>query len=183
MLSTFVAGPYVGAWGGSSVGITRNGFRIRQESRAQAIDETDVYGLSTIDLVYRGGNVHIIWTGKEYGFGGGDSGSMLAFWPWVGVGGLGQMVDVNFPMGRMGSTMSQPLVLTVVAGSRAADNAAPTSLTAGKTILSPNNNLELIFNSELREVPVELQCLPYEPGNAGDPDPAGADIRWFELTI
>jgi hypothetical protein len=42
------------------------------------IDETDAFGGSVIDYVYRGGNVFLSFVSKAY-----KAGSITPFWPWA----------------------------------------------------------------------------------------------------
>lgn len=62
------------------------------------------------------------------------------------------------------------MVLTATPNTPAA--AAPASLTATASILAPNFDARLLFDSRLREVPVRLQLLPF----------SSTGIRWFTIT-
>jgi hypothetical protein len=133
------------------VGITESGYEIQTESSAEMVNQTDAYGDSVIDAVYRGGNWFIQFTSKAY-----KAGSITPFWPW---GSLGVLLTTAAPLGRLASDVAAATVLTAVANTPAA--AAPATLTASKSILAPNSPARLLFDSRVRNVPVRLQLLPY----------------------
>lgn len=150
-LDTFVAGRYSGAYNSVDVGITQEGYTLQQDSDGELINETDAYGGSVIDWVFRGGNSFLQFESKAY-----KAGSISPFWPW---GALGVMLAAAAPIGRLASDAAVSMVLSAVANTPAA--AAPASLTGTKSLLAPNNPASLLFNSKVRNVPVRLQLLPY----------------------
>lgn len=156
-LDTFVAGRYSATYNSSDVGITRGGYELQQESRWEDVAETDAYGLSIIDGIYRGGNVYCQFDSKAY-----KTGSIAAFWPWSNLGAMGVI-------GRRASDVALSLVLTVTASTPAATY-GPATLTGLYSILAPNNPARLLYNSVLREVPVRLLFLPYS---------SAGTIYWF----
>lgn len=156
-LDTFIAGRYVGTYNAVDVGITENGYELQQDSAHQLVSPSDAYGDSVLDLVYRGGNVHLQFESKAY-----KSGSITPFWPWGALGAMGTI-------GRLGSDVGAAMLLTATAGTPAATS--PANLTANKSILAENFPARLLFSSVLRTVPVRLRCLPYDAG-------AGV-IKWF----
>lgn len=162
-LDTLVAGAYTTTYNAVSVGVTRQGFELSQMVKQELIDETDAYGLSTIDWVYRGGDVFLQWTGRSY-----KAGSYAPFWPW---GALGVMATTAAPIGRLASAVAQATVMTAVANTPAA--AAPATLTGSLSLLAPNYEGKLLYDSRLRDVPVRLQLLPSL--NAGT-------LTWFSQT-
>lgn len=160
-LETLVAGRYSNTYNAVDTGITREGYTLDQGVKAEVIDETDAFGGSAIDYVYRGGDVFLSFISKAY-----KAGSLTPFWPW---GALGVLLTTAAPLGRLASAVASSNVLTAVAGTPAA--AAPATLTATLSILAPNNSASLLFNSKVREVPVRLQCLPA--------DVTGGTFKWF----
>jgi hypothetical protein len=149
-LDTFIAGRYTGTYNAVDVGITDQGYELEQTSSQEAIEESDAYGASFIDGIYRGGNVYLQFLCKAY-----KAGSIAPFWPW---GSLGVMATAAAPIGRLASAVAKATVLTAVANTPAA--AAPASLTASLSILAANSPAKLLFNSKLRQVPVRLQFIP-----------------------
>lgn len=149
-LETLVAGAYAGAYNGVSTGITEQGFELTFETKAEEIGESDAFGESLIDFIYRGGRLSTMFESLAY-----KAGSITPFWPWGPLGVLGIIA-------RLASNVAMPLTLTSTAGTPAA--ASPATLTFGKAILAPNNPARLLYNSKLRKVPVRLACLPYNIG-------------------
>lgn len=127
------------------------------------ITPSDAYGESSIDFVYRGGDVFLQFASKAY-----KAGSTAPFWPW---GSLGVMLTAAAPLGRLASAVAAATVLAATANTPAA--AAPATLTGSLSILAPNSNLRLMFDSRLRLVPVRLILLP--SNNAGT-------VTWFTTT-
>lgn len=142
------------------VGITRDGYKLTLDTELEDLGETDAWGLSVIDGIFRGGNCFLQYTSVEY-----KAGSLGAYWPYGGAMGgagvLGVLYDstqtTKLPIGQLASNIAQPLVLTAGAGE-------PTSiatLTATFALLAKNSNLDLMFNSKLRDVPTRLRLYPY----------------------
>lgn len=158
----FIAGRYSSTFNSVDTGITRNGYRLRQRLRAELIDETDAYGNSLIDFVWRGGAVSIQFNSKAY-----KAGSVTPFYSW---GSLGVLSSTAAPISRLASDVGLALVLTATASTPAA--AAPATLTASKAITGPDFQGELLYDSRIREVPIELQLIPYVSTN----------VIWFSMT-
>ena len=124
---------------------------MQQDSSAALVNQTDAFGDSVIDWGYRGGNVFLQFIGKAY-----KAGAITPFWPW---GTLGKLSTASAPIGRLASDVASAMVLTSTAATPAV--ATPATITASKSILAPNNPATLLYNSELRNVPIRLQLLPY----------------------
>jgi hypothetical protein len=164
-IDTLVAGRYSGTYNAVDVGITQAGYELQQDSSAQILNQSDAYGETIIDIIYRGGSVHIQWESMAY-----KAGSYTPFWPWGG-GTLGVARNAANPIGILGTDEALSFVLTATASTPAA--AAPATLTASKSILAPNYPARLLYDSRLRTVPVRILCLPT--------DSAGT-LTWFTST-
>ena len=162
-LDTLVAGAYTGTYNSTGVGVTQKGFELSQTFKTELIDETDQWGLTTIDAVYRGGDAFLQFESRAY-----KAGSTAPFAPW---GALGVISTTAAPIGRLASAVAAATVLTAVANTPAA--AAPASLTASLSLLAENFDGKLLFDSRLRNVPVRLRLYPGL--NAGT-------LSWFTLT-
>lgn len=161
-LDTFIAGAYSSTYEAVATGITEDGFELEQQTMAEQVGPTDVYGDSIIDLIHRGGNCYLTATYLPY-----VAGTRDAFYPW---GSLGVLSTAAAPIGRLGSNVGAALILTATANTPAAST--PASLTASLAILAPNSNLRLLFSSKLRKVPMRMLLLPYSSTN----------IIWFTTT-
>jgi hypothetical protein len=159
-LGTFIAGRYTGTYNAVDVGLTEQGYRLRFQPRKQAINRTDAYGDTLLDNVYRGGNFSIQFVCQEY-----KAGSYTPAWPYGALGVMGVI-------GRLDSDLAMAFVLTATASTPAA--LAPATLTASKAVLAEDSNVELLFNSELRQVPITLTVLPVDSGSGV--------IKWYTST-
>jgi hypothetical protein len=162
----FIAGAYTGTFDAIDLGPTEQGFTLKQSLLQEDISESDQYGQTLIDFIYRGGNCAIQCDCKEY-----KAGTRTPFWPWAA---FGQLSTNASPIGRRASDVAEPLVLTSTSNTPAATK--PTSLTATYAAPAPNFSGDLLFNSKLRRVPIMLQLLPYTGGTG-----AGS-IVWFITT-
>lgn len=162
-LETLVSGRYSSTYNAVDTGVSEGGYELDQGASGETIDETDAFGGSVIDFIYRGGQVYMDFRSIAY-----KAGSVTPFWPW---GALGVMLTAAAPLGRLASDVAMAHVLTSVANTPAA--AAPATLTASKAILPPNYSAKLLYNSKLRTVPVRLLYLPVA---------VSTDIKWFTQT-
>lgn len=163
-LGTFIAGRYSATKNSVDQGISRNGYTVSWNAGPELVDESDAYGMSVIDMVYRGGNMFVDYMAKEY-----KAGPIAACWPWAARGVLS---DTATPVGRLASALADAFVLTAVANTPAA--ATPATHTATLSILAPNFDVKTLFDSKLRELPLRLQYLPVVIG--------GAKVGWFVET-
>lgn len=150
-IETVVAGAYTGTWNSIAIGMTRNGFTLSAEGKQEVINQTDLYGDTIIDLVYRGRDTYLEWVAKVW-----RNASPTLWWPWGAT--IGTIWTVAAPIARLGSAVAQSLVLTAVANTPAASK--PATLTASKAILAPGFNASLLFDSRCRDVPLRMLALP-----------------------
>lgn len=136
---------------------------ITQQSKAEAVANTDAYGKSTIDAIAQGADYFAQFTCLEY-----RTGVIACWWPFGALGVMGLI-------GRLYYTLSAPLVMTAIAGTPAA--ASPATLTATRSILAPGFSSSLLFGPTLRKVPIRLQLFPYLTAAGGTTTPG-----WFTTT-
>lgn len=153
-LGTLIAGHSTGTLASVALGMTRQGYELEVVQKQEPVDESDVFGLSTIDWVIRGADCFMSAMFKEY-----KAGPISAIWgPWA-AGAIGKLMTSSTPMSRLASDTAAALVLTAAANTPAA--ATPASLTASKALLAPGYNPKILFDSRLRELPMRLMLLPY----------------------
>ena len=163
-IETLISGRYSSVYSAVDTGIAEGGYEIDQGGSAEVIDESDAYGGSAIDFIYRGGNVFCDFRSLAY-----KAGSIAPFWPWAA---LGTLLTAAAPLGRRASDIAVSHVLSAVPNTPA--QLTPATLTGPLAILAPNFSAKLLFNSKLRTVPVRLMYLPYDVG--------GGTIKWFVTT-
>lgn len=163
-LGSFVAGRYSGTYNAVDVGMTRDGYEVEQDADIDEIGETDAWGASVIDGIWRGGNCFMQFNSEEY-----KAGSLGAFWPYgnavaAGAGVLGTLLNTagTTPIGTLASVLAKSMVLTVTPGTPAVGTV--NTLTALLALLAKNYNGKLLFTSKLREVPVRLRLYPGTTG-------------------
>lgn len=149
-IETFLSGAYTGTYNSVAIGLTRDGYRLRYSMSQQAIDRSDGFADSLLDGVWRGGRVTVSFTTLSYAKG------IAVVWPWSSA--LYILSETASPIGRLASDVAKSLVLTSTAGTPAATT--PATLTATKAIVPPNFDTEILYDSSLREVPIQLALLP-----------------------
>ena len=153
-IETFAVGSYAATYNSTSTGITKDGYRITHDQKADIIQQSDLYGDTMLDYIWRGANVTCDFT-------------CLAFTKGVPVlnpftASLYQLWAAASPMGRLASDLALPLVLTVTANTPAAGaGIGPSTLTATEAILAPNYSATHLYDNRLRELPLRMQFLPY----------------------
>lgn len=184
-----VSGPYVGVFASLYLGMMNdNGFEITLAMKGQEINETDAFGMTLLDYVYRGMDWRVRFTGKEWSRAG-SGGLLLALQPFgiVGTGpgtaqlgpvlsrlnagytpGSGNQIlptnNAGVFAGALASGSANTLVLSSVMTNALASGGGPcvpTSLTANGAILSPNTQAQFQMTSKLRELQIEMCLLPY----------------------
>lgn len=157
-----IAGAYTAtlnpkAAGAVALAYTRQGYNLNLTQKGERIEETDVYGLSLIDIVNRGCQATIDTICKVYAAATRD-----ALFPWTAT--FGRVYAAATPIAQLASISPDVLILTSVANTPSA--AAPATLTANVK-LSPDNNLALVFSSVVREVPLKWDLLLIDTAGTG----------------
>lgn len=146
-----VAGPYTATYNSVALGIFRGEAgvpTISQQSYADVVNNTSIYGRSTIDGFHLGADWFCDMTPHEW-----IAGVFSAMWPWGALGTQGAISTSLY-------ATAKPLVLTVVAGTPAANpGPGPQTLTAPKAILAPGSNPRYFMGPQARYVPVRMQLL------------------------
>lgn len=159
MIASFVAGAYTGTLATDSIGLTKEGYRLRWQYQTDDIDRTDAYGAGTlVEQFYEGVNMWISgifmeWTQFVLN-------AVSPYYPWTEAGG-------DFDLGvisRAASAVASALVLTSTSGTPAAS--APSSITAPLAIQDKGFNLEMLFGPTHREVPFMFRIIPSNDDDA-----------------
>jgi hypothetical protein len=171
-ISQVFSGAYTSTYNAVSCDFTRNGYELEFSIKGEMINESDAYGDSLLDYVYRGGNCGVIAEYRVANSGsmpGASAGNILAFFPWCTT--MGQLFTAALPIGRRASDVASAFVMTATANTPTASR--PATLTASKAIVPPDANLKLLLTSKSRSVPMRLSFLPSESGSTG---------TWFSMT-
>lgn len=174
-LGTFIAGPYTSTYASTSLGLTQDGFMVRLRPEKELVNQSDIYGDTILDAVYRGGNCTVSLIGIEFSAMNAKGG----VWPFgeannSSVAAMGFLGTVGFM--DVASSMFKALVLTAVAGTTAAST--PATMTASQAIMAEQSETEYQMTSRLRTVPLTMRLYPYTTTNPSGM-PSGTYEIWF----
>jgi hypothetical protein len=164
-LGIFAPGEYVMTYDSVAVGlVTSGGQNLRWRFKEKAIQDTNRFGDTKIDGIYRGVNALLAVTFKEW-----KPAVRAAIWPWSASGTFDGTLGV---IGRLASDVAKVITLTPTAGTPAA-TAGPTLFTANLAKIAPENDINLLFGPDERDIPVIFELLPYD---------SSGTIRLFSIT-
>lgn len=152
-LGTFIAGQYAGVYGAAALGTLEKGWRLRWQFHKEVIADTDAYGQTPIDSIYRGASVWIGGVFMET-----KAGVIAVTSPYNSYAPTGASAFELGIIGRLDTGVAGALVLTAIAGTPAASS--PTSLTATLAI-QEEDQVEQQWGPTLRKTPFMMRCLPY----------------------
>lgn len=152
-----VSGPYIGTWNGSALGTQNDdGFVLTGAYTGQEVNQTDAYGMTLVEAIWRGLNWRVRFRGMEFN----KPGMLQAIQAFGSSGNAATTFTPTLQsVGDRYSKFSQPLVLTSVLG--AYPPTMPSTLTALSAIVAPQSNVEYLMTSKVREAPFEMVLLPY----------------------
>jgi hypothetical protein len=155
-----VAGPYTGTYDALPLGtLSDDGYELSVTFAGQEINETDAYGLTLVEAIFRGMNWRARMRGLEWKTG------LLAALQQFGTGG-GSGLNPAMATGSIGSKWSLtclPLILTSILGSPLTP---PATLTATLAGMAPGSQSLFNLTSKVRELPLEMVLLPYAASGA-----------------
>lgn len=150
-LGTFAPGYYAQTFDGDDCGLVEGVRRLRRKFFWEPI-KADKWGDTTIDGVYRGGDVFLSVVFKEWK--APIKTKICNMFVPADFGAVGEV-------GELITNFAKVIVLTAQAGSPAA-TAGPATLTANLAIVAAGNDMELLMGNLQRDVPVLFQLLPYD---------------------
>ena len=151
-----ISGPYIGTWLARPFGTQNDdGFVIAATIQGQEVNESDAYGLTLVEAIYRGQNWRLQLRGLEWNKAG-LLDSLQMFGQPLGTGTFQpQLVNI----GDRWTKFCQALVLTAILGN---PPSFPQSITAVNAGIAPNSQSSFMFTSKLREMPLEFVLIPYQ---------------------
>lgn len=150
-----ISGPYIGLYDALPLGTQNDdGFELIVTLSGQEINETDAYGMTLVEGIYRGQSWRVRFRGLEWAktglqvalqaFGGDITGATFA----------PQLTEV----GARWSSNASTLLLTAILGN---PPTFPQTLTALLASWAPNFQSSFLFTSKMREWPLEMVLMPY----------------------
>lgn len=152
-----VSGPYTGVWNGASLGTQNDdGYVLNGTYNGQEVNQSDAYGMTLVEAIWRGLNWRMRFRGLEF-----NKPGILASIQAFGSSGAASttFTPTLQSIGDRYSKFAQALVLTSILG--VYPPAMPTTLTALNAIVAPQSNVEYLMTSKVREAPFEMVLLPY----------------------
>ncbi len=152
-----ISGPYTGAISALPIGtLSDDGYEVMATIQGQEVNETDAYGMTLVEAIYRGQSWRCRLRGLEWKVG------LLAI-----LQGGGQQNPVV--QGILGPDLQQigqkwsalgtgTLLLTAILGN---PPTVPQSLTALLAGFALNSQSEFLMTSKMRELPLEMTLYPY----------------------
>lgn len=152
-----ISGPYTGRWNDHALGTQNDdGFVLTGEFTGQEVNQSDAFGMTLVEAIWRGINWRLRFRALEFNKPG-ILASMQAF------GSSGASSTTWTPtlanIGDRYSKFAQILLLTSILNIN--PPTFPTTLTANGAIVAPNSNVEYLMTSKVREAPFEMVLLPY----------------------
>lgn len=122
--------------------------------QGQEVNESDAYGMTLTEWIYRGFNWRLRFRGLEW-----NKTGLLGSLQTFGIVGLaGTLTPRLINVGDRATTYAQALLLTAVLAN---PPTMPLTLTATNAVVAPNQNFEHMFTSKYREFPMEFVLIPY----------------------
>ena len=154
------SGPYTGSWNAFVLGtLSDDGYEISATTHGQQVNETDAWGMTLVEAIYRGQDWRARIRGLEWK--SGLLGALTTFGsvaPQPGGTGFGTMNPILANIGDRWSKFGGALVLTAILGN---PPTSPQSLTASTAVIAPESQTAMNFTSKVKEVPLEFVLLPY----------------------
>ena len=162
-----VSGPYSCTWAGFALGVQNDdGFVLSGAYTGQEVNQSDAYGMTLVEAIWRGLNWRIRFRGLEWN----RPGILAAIQAF---GSTGDSSNTFTPLldniGDRYSRYSNPLTMASIlpvqpqgaAFGSSGNPAFINGLTALSAIIAPQSNTEAMFTSKVREAPLEMVLLPY----------------------
>lgn len=151
-----ISGPYLGTFGSKPFGtLSDDGYVLSCTIQGQEVNESDAYGMTLVEAIYRGQNWRLRIRGLEWD----QTGLQDSLQMFGQTGASGTMTPFLQNIGDRWTAYCEAIVLTAILGE---PPTTPQSLTAVNAGIAPNSQTESMMTSKLREMPLEFVLIPYE---------------------
>jgi len=147
------AGVYTVTWKGLDLGLTEGPIRMQQTAIGLPI-RAQQFGQTIIDYVMQGGGAFGVIVLKEW-----TSNVKKFIWPFAVIGGATEAMGQVERPGTLLSQYTGTLVLTALAGTKAAEF-GPVTRTYQHCAALPGHNIDITFGPTERNIVVALAFLP-----------------------
>lgn len=150
-----ISGPYTATWNALPLGTQHDdGYELRCTLQGQEVNESDAFGMTLVEAIYRGMNWRCLFRGLEWN----KSGMLSILQAFGQTGAAGTFNPTLANVGDRWTKFTQSLVLTAILGNPPTTPQSVTALGAG---FAPNSQSSMLLTSKMRELPLELTLLPY----------------------
>lgn len=152
-----MSGAYTGVWNGYTLGTQNDdGYVLSGQYTGQEVNQSDAYGMTLVEAIYRGLNWRVRFRGLEF-----NKAGILAAAQVFGSSGAPNttFTPTLQSIGDRFTKFAQALVLTSILG--AYPPTMPSTLTASSAIVAPQFTSEYMLTSKVREAPFEMVLFPY----------------------
>jgi hypothetical protein len=131
-----------------------DGFELAATIQGQEVNESDQYGMTLVEAIYRGQNWRLRLRGLEW-----NKTGLLTSLQMFGKGVAGAVLSpILQNIGDRWTNYCQALLLTAILAN---PPSTPTTLTATNAGIAPNSQSAFNFTSKVREMPLEFVLIPY----------------------
>jgi hypothetical protein len=151
------SGPYIGTWHAFPLGtLSDDGYEISATVQGQEVNETDAFGMTLVEAIYRGANWECRLRGLEWKQG------LLDSWQMFGQTAPNTLQPTLSNIGDRWTKFCNPMVLTSILGN---PPCSPQSLTATNAGIKPNSQAAFNSTSKVKELPLTYVFIPYATGS------------------
>ncbi len=150
-----VSGPYIGTWSALPLGTqSDDGFELQCTLQGQEVNESDAFGMTLVEAIYRGMNWRCRLRGLEW-----NKTGLLSILQMFGTTTANStLIPALGNIGDRWTKFSQALVLTAILGN---PPTVPQTITATNAAFAPNSQSAFNLTSKVREMPLEMVLIPY----------------------
>ena len=151
-----ISGPYVGTWQALALGTQNDdGFELMATIQGQEVNESDAWGMTLVEAIYRGQNWRVRLRGLEWN----KAGLLDSLQMFGRSGASGTFGPILTNIGDRWTKFCQALVLTAILAN---PPTTPQTLTATNAGIAPQSQSAMLMTSKVREMPLEFVLLPYQ---------------------
>lgn len=149
-----ISGPFTGVFGALPFGtLSDDGYELSATIQGQEVNETDAYGMTLVEGIYRGQNWRCRLRGLEW-----KTGLLSVLQTFGQSGAVGTLTPILANIGDRFTKFALGMVLTAILGN---PPTTPQSITAVNAQIAPNQQSSFNMTSKVRELPLELCLIPY----------------------
>src|SRR5215831_12329671 len=150
-----ISGPATATWHALPMGtLNDDGYELACTVQGQEVNESDAYGMTLVEAIYRGQNWRCRTRGLEW-----DKTGQLGLLQMFGMTGAARsLTPFLTAIGDRWTKYCQTLLITSIL---ADPPTFPSTITANNAGLAPQQQTVFNITSKVREMPIEMVLIPY----------------------